>query len=257
LRFFRMNARSRQLQLTVESRQVRETALCFFHTLLLHRTIGKFNYSSETSYAVGSVGLQEVICEEVDLAYVRVNSPELCMDVDREVTSITNAVDTAIHAGQFFVGSSPPSTSSSPPPGVIYGIDKWDNILTTQMKVEFYQKRRRQWPIPPDNIPWEVWDLNLEVVRIDSTEDFSRMREYVGEKLGDTVLSICQIINRAQYMPTIPTREGLNDIYDDRFSDCEPYLFRIESNLTSKRSDPNTKSGMMMRLFRDTMKFSS
>lgn len=58
------------------------------------------------------------------------------------------------------------------------------------------------------------------------------MREYVGEQLGDTVLSICQLVNRAQYMPNIPTREGLTDIYDDRFSDCEPYLFRIESNLS-------------------------
>jgi hypothetical protein len=58
------------------------------------------------------------------------------------------------------------------------------------------------------------------------------MREYVGEKLGDTVLSICQLINRAQYVPTIPAREGLTDIYDDRFSDCEPYLFRIDSNLS-------------------------
>lgn len=68
-----MNARTRQLQLTVESRQISDTAKCFFHTLLLHRTIGKFNYSTDTSYTVGSLGLEEVICEEVDLAYVRVS----------------------------------------------------------------------------------------------------------------------------------------------------------------------------------------
>lgn len=47
-------------------------------------------------------------------------------------------------------------------------LDKWDNILTTQLKLEFYQKRRRQWPMPVDDVPWEVWDLNLEVVKIDS-----------------------------------------------------------------------------------------
>lgn len=62
-----MNARSRQLYLTVESRQVRDTALCFFHTLLLHRTIGKFKYTTDVSYSVGSLGLQEVLCEEIDL----------------------------------------------------------------------------------------------------------------------------------------------------------------------------------------------
>lgn len=58
------------------------------------------------------------------------------------------------------------------------------------------------------------------------------MREFVGERLGESVLQICQLVNRAQYMPNTPTREGLCDVYDDRFSDCEPYLFRIESNLS-------------------------
>jgi autophagy-related protein 101 len=169
-----MNARTRQLQLTVESRQVRDAAQCFFHTLLLHRTIGKFKYSTETNYSVGSLGLQEVICEEIDLAYVRVNSPELCLDVDREVTCISDAVNTAIQAGGFFVGSSPQSTASLPSPSVrLYGIDKWENLLTTQMKLEFYQKRRRQWPMPTETVPWEVWDLNLEVVRIDSSGIFT------------------------------------------------------------------------------------
>jgi hypothetical protein len=58
------------------------------------------------------------------------------------------------------------------------------------------------------------------------------MRGYVGEKLGETVLSICQLINRAQYMPTTPARDGLSNVYDTRFSDCDPYLYRIDSNLS-------------------------
>ncbi|KAI6176139.1 hypothetical protein M3Y97_00766100 [Aphelenchoides bicaudatus] len=252
-----MNARERRLQLTVESRQVRETALCFFHTLILHRTVGKLQYNTETSYTFGSLGLKEVLCDEVDFAYVRVNSPELCVDVEREVDSISDAVNTAINAGNFIVGSSPRSAASSPSPSVrLYGIDKWENLLTTQIKLEFFQKRKRQWPMPADSSVWEVWNLDLEVVKTDSTEDFCRMREYVGESLGSTILSICQLVNRSQYLPGIPAKDSLCDVYDDRFTDCEPYLYRIESNLTTKRSDPN-KSSVVMRLFRDSMKFSS
>lgn len=82
---------------------------------------------------------------------------------------ISDAVDTAVRTGGFLVGSSPPSTTSSPSTNVrLYGIDKWENILSTQMKLEFYQKRRRQWPMPSENLSWEVWDLNLEIVRTNS-----------------------------------------------------------------------------------------
>lgn len=55
---------------TVESRQVYDAASCLFHTLLLHRTTGKFRYSTELNYKIGSIGLQEVQCEEIDLTYV-------------------------------------------------------------------------------------------------------------------------------------------------------------------------------------------
>ncbi|KAI6207168.1 hypothetical protein M3Y94_00999600 [Aphelenchoides besseyi] len=233
---------------TVDSRQVRDTALCFFHTLLLHRTTGKFHYSTDTNYQIGSIGLQEVACEEIDLAYVRVNSPELITNVEKEVGEIADAVSTAIKPGGFIVGSSPQSTSSSPSPSVRqFGIERWENLITTQMKLEFYQKRRRQWPLNEETLPWEVWDLNLEVVRIESSDDFSLMRAYVGEKLGDTVLSICHLVNRAQYMPNTPNRENLKDVFNDGFTDCEPYLFRVESNLVPKRSDPNTRSGYFIR----------
>jgi autophagy-related protein 101 len=123
-----MNARTKQLQLTIESRQVKDTAQCFFHTLLLHRTIGKFKYCTDTNYTVGSLGLQEIICEEIDLAYVRVNSPELCMDVDKEVSCISDAVETATRAGGFIVGSSPQSSASSPNVR-LYGIGLYYDII--------------------------------------------------------------------------------------------------------------------------------
>lgn len=55
------------------------------------------------------------------------------------------------------------------------------------------------------------------------------MREFVGEKLSDTLLTVSDLINKPQYMPKIPTRSELPYVYDDRFTDCTPYLFRIDS----------------------------
>jgi len=28
-------------------------------------------------------------------------------------------------------------------------------LISTQIKLEFYQRRKRQWPIPEDTAPWE------------------------------------------------------------------------------------------------------
>lgn len=62
------------------------------------------------------------------------------------------------------------------------------------------------------------------------------MREYAGEKLADELLSLCQLINRPQYLPKMPTRSELPSIFEDRFSDSQPYLFRIESDYGKQHS---------------------
>lgn len=56
------------------------------------------------------------------------------------------------------------------------------------------------------------------------------MREFVGEKLSDMVLTICELINKPQYLPKIPGKSEITSVYDDRFCDCEPYLWRIEAD---------------------------
>ena len=32
-----------------------------------------------------------------------------------------------------------------------------------QISLEFFQRRRTRWPFPPENIPWEVWTVRVEV----------------------------------------------------------------------------------------------
>lgn len=56
----------------LEGRQVEEAVSSLFHTLLFHRTLGKFHYRQEGSYSVGTVGYQDQDCEFIDLTYVTI-----------------------------------------------------------------------------------------------------------------------------------------------------------------------------------------
>lgn len=73
----RMNCRSEVLEVSVEGRQVEEAMLAVLHTVLLHRSTGKFHYKKEGTYSIGTVGTQDVDCDFIDFTYVRVSSEEL------------------------------------------------------------------------------------------------------------------------------------------------------------------------------------
>ncbi|KAK8394374.1 hypothetical protein O3P69_006519 [Scylla paramamosain] len=65
-----MNANTQVLELNVEGRQVDEAVLSLFHTLLFHRSTGKFHYKNDNTYAVGTIGFQDVDCDFIDFTYV-------------------------------------------------------------------------------------------------------------------------------------------------------------------------------------------
>ena len=54
-----------------ELRQAEEITAALFHTLLFHRSLGKFHYKQEGSYSVGTVGFKDVDCDFIDVTYVR------------------------------------------------------------------------------------------------------------------------------------------------------------------------------------------
>ena len=47
-----------------------EAVSSLFHTLLFHRTLGKFHYKQEGNYCVGTVGYEDADCDFIDLTYV-------------------------------------------------------------------------------------------------------------------------------------------------------------------------------------------
>jgi len=81
-----MNARTNQLQLTAEYRQIKDAVSVAFHSIMVHRVLGKvyflkfllsifsfffqFKFSSDSDYSLGSLGHEEVPCNHVDLTYV-------------------------------------------------------------------------------------------------------------------------------------------------------------------------------------------
>lgn len=54
-----------------------EAVSSLFHTLLFHRTLGKFHYKQDGKYTVGTVGYEDTDCDFVDLTYVKLNFPFL------------------------------------------------------------------------------------------------------------------------------------------------------------------------------------
>lgn len=106
----------------------------------LYSWISGFEGSPLVSRIVIKRWVSSSFSEDVDLGYVRVNSPELCVDVDREVACISDAVNTAIGAAAFMVGSSPRSAASSPSISVQnYGIGNSANHVESKSFFDFRQ----------------------------------------------------------------------------------------------------------------------
>lgn len=100
----------------MEGRQVEEAMLAVLHTVLLHRSTGKFHYKKEGTYSIGTVGIQDVDCDFIDFTYVRVSSEEL----DRALRKVVGEFKDALrNSGGDGLG---------------------------QMSLEFYQKKKSRWP---------------------------------------------------------------------------------------------------------------
>ncbi|PIC37408.1 hypothetical protein L5515_012738 [Caenorhabditis briggsae] len=228
-----MNIRQNELRLTVELRQVTDAVECVFHSLLLHRTLGRFQYNDEKTFSIGSIGIQEVNCEQIDMTYVRVNSTELAMCVDEDIRQFKYEVEEATCSGSIprrtpTVGS--PTDSAVP-------------LLSAQIGLQFYTKSKKPSSVIgtavswfgsatgamgcEEGTSWEEWKLILDVFRVESIDELQKMRQRVADDIGEKVLDICEHINHNHYTPKMPTRSEIPEVFETRFSDCQPYLFKI------------------------------
>ncbi|XGW27686.1 hypothetical protein V3C99_007911 [Haemonchus contortus] len=195
-----MNARQQEYRLSLEIRQVNDAVSCIFHSLLAHRSVAKFQYKGDSNYSLGSLGIKEVECENIDLTYVKINSDELSNQLEKEIQAFLTELDTTVKA-------------SVP---------------------------RRRTPLSSPTLT-------------ETANDLARMRVSVAESVGEIVLQLCSSINRPQYLPKMPTRTELSNVFDSNLSDCQPYLFKVCR--VPIRPETTSQSGLtgMRRYIRDLM----
>uniref|UniRef100_A0A8C5M293 Autophagy-related protein 101 n=1 Tax=Leptobrachium leishanense TaxID=445787 RepID=A0A8C5M293_9ANUR len=142
-----MNCRSEELEVSVEGRQVEEAMLAILHTILLHRSTGKFHYKKEGNYSIGTVGTQDVDCDFIEFTYVRVSSEELDRALHKAVCEFKDALRNSGNDGM------------------------------GQLSLEFYQKKKSRWPFSDECIPWEVWTIKVNVVSLANEQERQICRE--------------------------------------------------------------------------------
>ncbi|KAK3932623.1 Autophagy-related protein 101 [Frankliniella fusca] len=216
-----MNARSQTFELTVEGRQVDEAVASIFHTVLFHRSLGKFRYKQEGSYSVGTVGYEDVDCDFIDFTYVCCSSENLDQTLKKEISGFSEAL----------------RCNDGPGSG--------------QISLEFFQKKKNRWPFQPECIPWEVWNVRLELIKLTTEHERQVCREKVGDMLTDKILYIAEIMNRHEYVPKMPNQSELDLIFDTTYPDVQPYLFKLSFTTSGPT---NTSVGMTMKkLIKETL----
>ncbi|CAH0564539.1 unnamed protein product [Brassicogethes aeneus] len=195
-----MNARSQTFELSVEGRQADEVVTSLFHTILFHRSLGKFMYTGDESYSVGTVGYMDVDCDFIDLTYVCCSSETLDRTIKREINGFSERLRNSDCSGN------------------------------GQISLEFFQKKPRAW-FAPECISWEIWTIRLELISLSNEGERQLCREKVSELIGEKILYIADVMNRGDYLPKMPNQTELDYIFDTSYFDVQPYLFKINYNL--------------------------
>lgn len=186
-----MNFRSQTFELSLEGRQVDEAVASLFHTVLFHRTLGKFTLEKDGSYSVGTVGYHDVDCDFIDITYVCCSSQHLDNFLKQEISKFSDYL-------------------------------RRDNHRCGQITLEFCQRKKSAWR-QLENIPWEVWNVRIELLKV-YNED---LRETVGLSLSDKIIDITEIMNRHEYLPSIPAPSELTSIFNTEMPDVQPYWFKV------------------------------
>lgn len=217
-----MNARSQVFELTMEGRQVDEAVASIFHTILFHRSVGKFVYEADCSYSVGTIGYTDVDCDFIDLTYVCCTSGRLDRTIKREISGFSEMLRGNESSGM------------------------------GQISLEFFQKKPSRWLFQSECTPWEVWTIRLELITLNNEDERQVCREKVGEMLTDKVLYITEVMNRHDYLPKVPSQSDLALIFDTSYHDIQPYLFKLHYSLSGPSSTTSVASSMK-KLIRETL----
>lgn len=194
-----MNARSQVFELALEGHQVDEALSSIFHTILFHRSLGKFVYNGETTYSVGSVGFTDIDCNFFDLTYVCCTSEQLDRTLKREIRAFSEQLRST------------------------------DSLGTGQITLEFFEKKKR-WVRTPECVPWEIWTIHFELVHMKDPDERMFQRERISDMLAEKILYITDVMNKQDYLPKMPSQSELGFVFDTSYADVQPFLFKCKYN---------------------------
>uniref|UniRef100_A0A1B6IFL3 Autophagy-related protein 101 n=1 Tax=Homalodisca liturata TaxID=320908 RepID=A0A1B6IFL3_9HEMI len=193
-----MNAQTQTVQLQLEGYQVEEAVTSIFHTVLFHRTFGKFNYQPGGNYLEGTVGYSDVDCDFVDLTYVRCSSPKLDKNIRNKVSEFSEELRSS------------------------------ENNNSGEISLKFFRREKALWPFQSVCVPWEIWKLELDLVQLRHSQGQQLGREQLGELLTEKIASITKTITKTVYAPEVPSEPAdLCLIFDVSYEDCQPYLHEV------------------------------
>lgn len=71
-----------------------------------------------------------------------------------------------------------------------------------------------------------MWSLKFNCLKEDANEGAFN-KTAIDEQLFDKMLSIVQIVNNAQYLPTMPSLSEVDNVFDTNYSNVQPYNFKV------------------------------
>jgi len=249
-----MNAKSSIFEIQCEARQSAEVVACLFHSILFHRTCGKFHYKHDSTYTIGTLGFEEVLCDFIDMTYVRCSSPSLVQTVNKQIDDFVTKLR-ALEAPSAAPSAAGPSRQIQ---GGCNGI----------INLEFYLRNNR-WKISDPHLVWEIWTLKLNCDQR-SSPNVPQLEDVLLEKL----FQIVQTVNSDRFLPPPVSQQNLGNIFDTTHPDVQPYLFKINYGVGSsmrggglknfagfaggfqqKDGPPLSSPGAMKKLLKDFLAF--
>ncbi|XP_012160867.1 autophagy-related protein 101 [Ceratitis capitata] len=207
-----MNARSQVFDLAIEGRQVDEAVASIFHTVLFHRCLGKYMYTGDAQYSIGTIGYTDVDCDFIDFTYVCCTSELLIRNVKRAINNFSEQLRSNESCG------------------------------SGQISLEFFQKRKSRWLFQQECIPWEVWTVHLDLIKHESEDERQLSRENVADLLSEKVIYITELMNRMDYVPKSPGQSELDTVFDTSYPDVQPYLFKFDCSTAGSQSPSVTNT---------------
>lgn len=221
-----MNARIHQFEFSCEYRQVEEIISAIFHTVLVHRSTGKYVPKTESpnTYTIGSIGFYDIDCDFIDYTYVQVNSNELSQKIKKEIEIFKESLK---------------------------------SCESNKISLEFFTKKKKSWPLnfQSENIPWEIWTIKIELMQLCNENEKQVLREKLSDFLSEKLHQIVDIMDKPDYTPKMQNYSELDTIYDAEFRDIQPYLFRVYYTLDGSFNQ-SSMGTTMKRMIKDALSFS-